>query len=216
MELRGAAPEDTVRTAEGRIIAGADDGSIYRIDPADGAVNLLAKPGGRPLGAHADADGALLVCDFDRGLLRLDSERAVARVLVDEVDGEPLPFAEEGTIYFSSSARCHPLDQWMDDLLEHSGTGRLLRLDPTGKPETLTDGMPFADGVVRSPDGSCALIAETGACRVTRYWLTGPEAGTFDRLIENQPPHPVNHDAVYQALLRRLAADVHQGWVRCG
>ncbi|MEV6135690.1 hypothetical protein AB0L63_06425 [Nocardia sp. NPDC051990] len=88
------------------------------------------------------------------------------------VDGEPLPFAsnvdraEDGTIYFSSSSRRYPLDQWMGDLLEHSGTGRLFRLDPTGKPETLIDGVQFANGVVPSPDSDCVLVAEAGAYRV--------------------------------------------------
>ncbi len=197
LELPGAAPEDVVRTTEGQIIAGVDDGSIYRIDPTDGAVRLLANTGGRPLGMHAEADGSLLICDFDRGLLRLDSAGGI-EVLVDEVDGEPLPFAsnvvraEEGSIYFSSSSRRYPLDEWMGDLLEHSGTGRLLRLDPSGKLETLIDGLQFANGVVLSPDGSCVLVAETGAYRVTRYWLTGPKAGTSDRLIENLPGFPDN------------------------
>ncbi|WP_433715724.1 SMP-30/gluconolactonase/LRE family protein [Nocardia sp. CA-084685] len=197
MELPGAAPEDVVRTAAGRIIAGVDDGSIYSVDPADGAVSLLANTGGRPLGMHADTDGSLLICDFDRGLLRLDSAGGI-EVLVAEVDGEPLPFAsnvvraEDGTIYFSSSSRRYPLDEWMGDLLEHSGTGRLLRLDPSGKLETLIDGLQFANGVVLSPDGSCVLVAETGAYRVTRYWLTGPKAGTSDRLIENLPGFPDN------------------------
>ncbi|MFI6957879.1 SMP-30/gluconolactonase/LRE family protein [Nocardia sp. NPDC050408] len=196
-ELPGAAPEDVVRTAEGRIIAGVDDGSIYSIDPADGAVSLLANTGGRPLGMHAATDGSLLICDFDRGLLRLDSAGEI-EVLVAEVEGEPLPFAsnvvraEDGTIYFSSSSRRYPLDEWMGDLLEHSGTGRLFRLDPSGKLETLIDGLQFANGVVLSPDGSCVLVAETGAYRVTRYWLTGPKAGTYDRLIENLPGFPDN------------------------
>ncbi|WP_433621120.1 SMP-30/gluconolactonase/LRE family protein [Nocardia sp. CA-120079] len=196
-ELPGAAPEDVVRTAEGRIIAGVDDGSVYSIEPADGTVSLLANTGGRPLGMHADADGSLLICDFHRGLLRLDSAGEI-EVLVDEVDGEPLPFASnvvraaDGTIYFSSSSRRYPLDEWMGDLLEHSGTGRLFRLDPSGKLETLIDGLQFANGVVLSPDGSTVLVAETGAYRVTRYWLTGPNAGTYDRLIENLPGFPDN------------------------
>ncbi|WP_433677777.1 SMP-30/gluconolactonase/LRE family protein [Nocardia sp. CA-119907] len=197
LELPGAGPEDVVRTTEGRVIAGVDDGSVYSIDPADGAVTLLANTGGRPLGMHADADGAILICDFDRGLLRLDTAGTLD-VLVDEVDGEPLPFAsnvvraDDGTIYFSSSSRRFPLHQWRGDLLEHSGTGRLFRLDPSGKLETLIDGLQFANGVVLSPDGSCVLVAETAAYRVTRYWLSGPKAGTHDLLIENLPGFPDN------------------------
>ncbi|WP_330255605.1 SMP-30/gluconolactonase/LRE family protein [Nocardia sp. NBC_00565] len=197
LELPGKGPEDIVLTEDGRVVVGVDDGSIYSIDPADGAVRRLANTGGRPLGLHADAYGSILICDFAHGLLRLDSAGTID-VLVDEVDGEPLPFAsnvvraDDGTIYFSASSRRYPLDQYMGDLMEHSGTGRLFRLDPSGKLETLIDGLQFANGVVLSPDGSCVLVAETGGYRVTRYWLTGPKAGTHDRLIENLPGFPDN------------------------
>jgi hypothetical protein len=80
----------------------------------------------------------------------------------------------------------------MGDILEHSGTGRLLRRDPSARIETLVDGLQFANGVVLSPDRSCVLVAETGAYRVSRYWLTGPKAGTHDYLIENLPGFPGN------------------------
>ncbi|WP_245668295.1 SMP-30/gluconolactonase/LRE family protein [Nocardia xishanensis] len=197
IELPAAAPEDVVRTPDGKVIAGLENGAIVSIDPTDGSVREVANTGGRPLGLHADADGSLLICDFARGLLRMDPDGAL-EVLVDEIDGERLAFASnvvrdaDGAIYFSASSRRYPLDQWMGDLLEHSGTGRLFRRDPSGKVETLIEGLQFANGVVLAPDRSCVLVAETGAYRVTRYWLTGPRAGTHDRLIENLPGFPDN------------------------
>ncbi|MFI9503875.1 SMP-30/gluconolactonase/LRE family protein [Nocardia sp. NPDC052566] len=196
-ELPAIGPEDVVLTAEGRVIAGTKEGSVFGIEPGTGAVTLLGNTGGRPLGLHTDADGSVLICDFVRGLLRMDRDGTI-EVLVDTVDGEPLPFpsnvvrADDGTIYFSSSSRHYALDEWMGDLLEHSGTGRLFRRDPSGHIETLLDGLQFANGVVLSPDRSCVVVAETGAYRVTRYWLTGPKAGTHDRLIENLPGFPDN------------------------
>ncbi|MFD0360001.1 SMP-30/gluconolactonase/LRE family protein [Nocardia sp. GCM10030253] len=197
LEVPGVGPEDVVLARDGRVLAGIDDGSILSIDPTDGAVRRLVNTGGRPLGLHADADGSILICDSIRGLLRLDSDGGL-EVLTDQVDGEPLPFAsnvvraDDGTIYFSSSSRRYRLDQWMGDILEHSGTGRLLRRDPSGTVETLLDGLQFANGVVLSPDRSCVVVAETGAYRVSRYWLTGPKAGTHDYLIENLPGFPDN------------------------
>ncbi|WP_406230055.1 SMP-30/gluconolactonase/LRE family protein [Nocardia sp. NBC_01009] len=197
LEVSSAGPEDVVLAPDGRVLAGVDDGSILSIDPSDGDVRRLVNTGGRPLGLHADADGSILICDSTRGLLQLDPDGSL-EILVDQVDGEPLSFAsnvvrdDDGTIYFSSSSRRYRLDQWMGDILEHSGTGRLLRRDPSGAVETLLDGLQFANGVVLSPDRSCVVVAETGAYRVSRYWLTGAKAGTHDYLVENLPGFPDN------------------------
>jgi hypothetical protein len=76
--------------------------------------------------------------------------------------------------------------------MEHSGTGRLLRRDPSGAVEVLLDGLQFANGVALAGDGSFVAVAETGAYRVTRLWLTGPRAGHHDVLIENLPGFPDN------------------------
>ncbi|MEU7218681.1 SMP-30/gluconolactonase/LRE family protein [Nocardia iowensis] len=197
LELPGAGPEDVVLAPDGRVIAGIEDGSILSIDPADGNVRKLANTGGRPLGLHADPDGTILICDFDRGLLEL-KPGGEPEVLVDKVDGAPLPFAtnvvrdDDGTIYFTSSSSRYPLSEYMGDMLEHSGTGRLFRRDPSGQVETLLDNLYFANGVVLAPDRSCVIVAETGAYRLSRCWLTGPKAGTRDYLIENLPGFPDN------------------------
>ncbi|MFI6216916.1 SMP-30/gluconolactonase/LRE family protein [Nocardia brasiliensis] len=197
VELPAAGPEDVVRTPDGRLLAGTADGAIHSIDPATGEVRLLVNTGGRPLGLHADPDGTVLICDFERGLLELRPDGTL-EVLVDEFDGARLPFASnvvrdsDGTVYFSSSTSRYPLDQYMGDLLEHSGTGRLFRRDPSGKVELLLDGLHFANGVALAPDRSCVVVAETGGYRLARHWLTGPKAGTRDLLIENLPGFPDN------------------------
>jgi sugar lactone lactonase YvrE len=36
------------------------------------------------------------------------------------------------------------------------------------------------------------LVNETGAYRISRYWLTGPKAGTHDMFIDNLPGLPDN------------------------
>ncbi|PXX70996.1 sugar lactone lactonase YvrE [Nocardia tenerifensis] len=197
LELPGTGPEDVVLAPDGRLIVGVADGAILSIDPATGDTRQLANTGGRPLGLHADPDGTLLICDFERGLLQLRPGSAL-EVLVDEVGGKRLPFASnvvrdtDGTVYFSSSTSRYSLAEYMGDLLEHSGTGRLFRRDPSGEVETLLDNLHFANGVVLAPDRSCVLVAETGGYRVSRYWLTGPKAGTRDFLIENLPGFPDN------------------------
>lgn len=198
LELPGRGPEDVVIGADGRLRTGIDDGAILAVDPRTGVVEQIAHTGGRPLGLHAESDGSLLICDAKRGLLRLDKPGGEIEVLVSHINGEPLVFTSNvvadatGTIYFSESSRRWPLAEWKGDILEHSGTGRLLRRNPDGSIEILLDGLDFANGVVLAPDSSCVLVAETGAYRVTRYWLTGPRAGTHDRLVENLPGFPDN------------------------
>jgi sugar lactone lactonase YvrE len=88
--------------------------------------------------------------------------------------------AADGTIYVSDSSRRFALGDYMADLYEHRGTGRLLRRDPDGTVTTLLDGLHFANGVALAPDGSSVLVAETGSYRILRYWLTGPKAGDHD------------------------------------
>ncbi len=184
-------------TPDGRVIAGLADGSVLRIDPSDGTVTTIADTGGRPLGLHADPDGSVLICDAACGLLELHTDGSI-EVLVDEIDGAPLPFVSnvvrdtDGTVYFSASTTRYSLADYPGDLLEHSETGRLFRRDPSGKVQTLLDGLKFANGVVLSPDRSCVVVAETAGYRLSRYWLTGPKAGTRDFLIENLPGFPDN------------------------
>jgi sugar lactone lactonase YvrE len=92
----------------GSVVTGLTNGDVVRVS-ADGAV-VLGNTGGRPLGIEEYPDGNLLVCDHDRGLLRLDVATGEVQVLLDEVDGKHLHFCSnavicaDGTIYFSSSS----------------------------------------------------------------------------------------------------------------
>jgi sugar lactone lactonase YvrE len=99
--------------------------------------------------------------------------------------------AADGTVYVSDSSRRFPLADYLADLYEHSGTGRLLRRDPDGSVQVLLDGLQFANGVALAPDESFVLVAETGAYRVLRYWLTGPKAGDHE-VFADLPGFPDN------------------------
>jgi hypothetical protein len=193
IELNGTGPEDVVVDAEGRIIAGVDDGRILRVSPDGRHLETIADTGGRPLGIELHPDGGLIVCDARRGLLRV--EGAEVRTLVDSGDMlfcNNAAVAPDGTVYFSDSSRRFGLEHWRADILEHSGTGRLFRRDPDGRVELLLDGLQFANGVALAADGSFVAVAETGAYGVRRLWLTGERAGTSDELIGNLPGFPDN------------------------
>ena len=49
--------------------------------------------------------------------------------------------AGDGTIWFSDSSARFRLEHWKGDLIEHSGTGRLLRRDPSGRVEVRLTGL---------------------------------------------------------------------------
>ncbi|MGB6244990.1 SMP-30/gluconolactonase/LRE family protein [Gordonia sp. (in: high G+C Gram-positive bacteria)] len=196
--LPGTAPEDVICLPDGRVVTGLDDGRLLAVEPDTGEVTVLADTAGRLLGLDYGDDGAIYICDHDRGLLRLADGQARAQVLADTVDGRPLRFASnvaraaDGTLYFSSSSQHFTIDRWRSDLIEHSGTGRLMRLRPGGDVEVLRDDLQFANGVVLAPDDAYVLVAETGAARISRYWLTGDDAGTSDVFLDGLPGYPDN------------------------
>jgi hypothetical protein len=100
--------------------------------------------------------------------------------------------AGDGTVYFTDSSARFPLEHWKADLMEHSGTGRLLRRSPSGETGVLLEGLQFANGVALSGDGDFVAVAETGGYRIRRVWLSGPRAGQDDVLIDNLPGLPDN------------------------
>ena len=70
VELPGTGAEDVLIDHAGSVVTGLSNGDVVRVS-AQGAV-VLGNTGGRPLGIEEYPDGNLLVCDHDRGLLRLD------------------------------------------------------------------------------------------------------------------------------------------------
>ena len=56
----------------------------------------------------------------------------------------------------------------------------------------LLEGLQFANGLASSADESFLVVAETGAGRLTRYWLTGQHAGHSEPFVENLPGMPDN------------------------
>lgn len=196
LAVDGVGPEDVVVDADGGVVTGVEDGRVLRL--RGGRTEVLADTGGRPLGVELTGDGDLVVCDAHRGLLRVDPATGRVITLVAEVNGRRLllcdnaAVAADGCVYFSDSSQRFGLDHWRADLLEHSGTGRLLRWCPDGAVEVLLDGLQFANGVALAGDESFVAVAETGSYQVSRLWLTGPHAGRREILIGNLPGFPDN------------------------
>jgi hypothetical protein len=128
------------------------------------------------LGLENLPDGAS-VCDAHRGLLALDPATGELETLLTEVDGDRLLFTNnaavmpDGTIWFSDSSRIWPIEEWKNDLIEHTCTGRLLRRSPDGEVTTVLDRLCFANGVALTAEMDAVLVAETGTRTIRRVAL---------------------------------------------
>lgn len=203
LELPGRGPEDVRLDSQGRVLTGLEDGRIVRVTIGDTTheVETLAHTEGRPLGMAVVDDATLLVCDSERGVLRVDLDTGAVDVLVDRLDGEPITFASNivqvrsGAIYFTVSTRRFGFDDFLADLLEHSGTGRLAVLSPDGEARTLVDGVQFANGLVVSDDEDSVTVVSTGDFAVLRYPLVDGRAGPPSVVVDNLPAFPDNVSA---------------------
>lgn len=189
--IPGVGPEDVLADTEGRVYTGVDDGRILRLDP-DGNSKVVANTEGRPLGLEWLPDGRLLVCDASLGLLAVDISSGAIDTLVRTVDGQPLRIcnnaavATDGTIWFTDSSARFDLAHYKGDLLEHSGTGRLIRRDSDGSSTTVMSGLQFANGVALSPDERSLYLAQTGSYSLTKLDLDTP--GNPATVVEHSLP----------------------------
>ncbi|MFV8053487.1 SMP-30/gluconolactonase/LRE family protein [Mycobacterium sp. 48b] len=195
--MPGDGPEDVVADAAGQLWTGLVDGRIVRVSP-DGAATVVADTGGRPLGLHVARDGRVLICDSHRGLLALDPATGTLSALVESVHGRPLRFCSnvtetsDGTMFFTESTSHFHFEHFSGAIMEARGRGSLFRLDPDGTVTTVVDGLYFANGVTTTADESALVFAETQGRRLSKYWLSGPQAGTVTPLAVHLPGYPDN------------------------
>ena len=203
-----ATGSEDVLVDDAGVLTAVDDGRILRVSPDGHRIATVAHTGGRGLGLELHPDGGLVVCDSRRGLLRIwpderAPEQARVEVLVAELAGVGMRFcnnaavAADGTVYFTDSSRHFGMDEYKGDLLEHAGTGRLLRYSPGGRSpdgtvSTLLDGLHFPNGVALAADESFLVFAQTGSYCLDRLWLTGPRQGEREQFVANLPGFPDN------------------------
>lgn len=193
IELPGVGPEDVLVGPGGEAYTGLDDGRILRITPDADRIDTIADTRGRPLGLEWLGDGTLLVCDARRGLLRVAPDAGTVELLsAGYTFCNNAAVTADGTVYFTDSSARFGIDNWRADLIEHSATGRLLRREPSGVVEPVLTGLSLANGVALVPDGLSVLVAETGAYRITRLWLSGDRAGEHEVFADNLPGFPDN------------------------
>jgi sugar lactone lactonase YvrE len=215
LERVGAADIDgpeALLLEDNQLITGLHDGRVIRTSLDGKDTKVLTDTGGRPLGLARHPNGLLVIADGIKGLLSLDAQGRLTP-LTTLANGVAFGFTDDVVIdksghyaYFSDATSRWGYGKDGEAIIEHGGDGRLLRYDfQTGKTTQLLDKLEFANGVTLGPDDAFVLVNETGAYRISRYWLTGPKAGTHDLFIDNLPGLPDNlafngHDRFWVAL----------------
>jgi len=194
----GLGPEDVVVDGRGGVYTGVIGGDIIRVDAESGSHQVVGNTGGRPLGLAVARDGRLLICDSHRGLLAMNVTTGEFETLVDAFEGRPLTFcsnvveASDGSVFFTESTDRFRYEHYKGAALEGRGSGSLFRLDVDGTVTRLVSGLQFANGVTLTADESAVVFAETTGARVSKFWLTGPGAGTVTPLADELPGYPDN------------------------
>ena len=191
-----AGPEDVDVDNQGRIYGAYADGTIRRFAADGSQPEIFADTQGRPLGLAWSPDGSLVIADGLKGLFAARTDGSL-RKLSDSANSLPFGFADDvdvaadGTVYLSDASTKFGMDTVMADILEHAGNGRLIKYEPVAdEASVLLDGLQFANGIAVGPDERYVLVNETGAYRITRYWLKGPKKGQSDVFLDNLPGLP--------------------------
>lgn len=171
-------PECAIWDADGQcLIAGGEDGQLYRVALDGSGVDLVAhRKGSFFLGLALDARGDVFACDLGSGgVIRVTREGAVERYGAQIGTPNYPVFDARGTLYVTRSGT-------------HNGNdGGIVRIRPGGITEVLplTRPLAFANGLALRGDD--LYVAESDAARVVRVTTDGGEPETVAELPGTVP-----------------------------
>ncbi|WCJ42815.1 Adipocyte plasma membrane-associated protein [Euphorbia peplus] len=190
-------PEDTCVDKEGILYAVSRDGWIKRMHENETWESWKKIESDALLGITTSILGGLIVCDAERGLLKVTEDGVT--VLASEMNGSRIRFADDvieasdGRMYFSVASTKFGLHDWYLDLLEAIPHGQLLIYDPSlNHTSILLQELAFPNGVALSPQEDYLVFCETWKFRCQKYWLKGEKKGKTEILIDNLPGGPDN------------------------
>ncbi|CAO2175175.1 unnamed protein product [Urochloa humidicola] len=155
---------------------------------------------GRPLGLRFhNNSGNLYIADAYMGLMRVGPKGGEATMLATEAGGVPLRFTNgvdvdqvTGDVYFTDSSTTYTRAQHEMVTGMRDSTGQIMRYNRrTNKVTVLQSGVTYPNGIAISVDRTHLIVALTGPCKLMRYWIRGPNAGTSE-LFTDLPGYPDN------------------------
>ncbi|KAF2008398.1 calcium-dependent phosphotriesterase [Aaosphaeria arxii CBS 175.79] len=150
-------------------------GRILRID-AEKKVTVEAEWDGEPNGLAVDSEGNIAIADYKQGILSLQPGSTTVTGLLKRKNLErfkgpnDLIYDSKGNLYFTDQGQTGMTDQ----------TGRVYRLSPDGKLDTLLDNGISPNGLVLSPNERVLFVAMTRSNAVWRLPLH--EDGTTSKV----------------------------------
>ncbi|CAL5008623.1 unnamed protein product [Urochloa decumbens] len=155
---------------------------------------------GRPLGLRFhNNSGNLYIADAYMGLMRVGPKGGEVTVLATEAGGVSLRFTNgvdvdqiTDDVYFTDSSTTYTRAQHEMVTGMRDSTGRIMRYNRrTNKVTVLQSGVTYPNGIAISADRTHLIVALTGPCKLMRYWIRGPNAGTSE-LFTDLPGYPDN------------------------
>ncbi|KAF5748417.1 protein YLS2 [Tripterygium wilfordii] len=209
-------PEDVWVDKEGVLYTATGDGWIKRLHKNGSWEEWKKIDSSSILGITSSKDGGLIVCDVEKGVLKVNEEGIT--FLTSHVNGTNIRFADDvieasdGSLYFSVASTKFELSNWYLDLLEARPHGQLLKYNPLlDETSIVLDGLGFANGVALSKDEDYLVVCETWRFRCLKYWLKGEASGKTEIFVQNLPGGPDNinlaDDGSFWIALLHLTAD---------
>ena len=135
-------------------------GRVFRID-RQGEWDLVAQWDGEPNGMYFLNTTELLITDYRKGLMVLDTRSGAVRPYLSRRNTES--FKGVNDLTFDSRGNLHFTDQGQTGL--HDPAGRVYRLSKEGRLDLLLSNVPSPNGIVLSPDEKFLFVAVTrGNC----------------------------------------------------
>lgn len=180
---------------DGQLYAALSSGDIARIDPETGQWTIAGSaPGARLTGLAATPGGIVYAVDEGGGpLYAFDLNGplpAKGRIVLTEAGGRTLQWTNDvtdgpdGVLYLTTTSQRRRLDQFFFEVLDHRGSGQLIRFDPkTGAAKVLANALEMTNGLAATADGSL-LVAQSAIYAVTAF---DPQTGAQGASAGNLP-----------------------------
>jgi len=148
------------------------------------------------LGLHFDKNENLIIADAFKGILSL-TKKGELTSLTDSYGDYKFKFTDDleidsnGVIYFTDASNRFDFYENTKNIIEHQASGAFYKYDPSSEKTTLLiDSMYFANGVAIDHEEKFVLINETTTYQLRKYWLSGPNEGSWEILRDNLPGFP--------------------------